>query len=180
MIRFVTLKQEHLEMVMQWRAKPDVSQYMITDVELDIDVQKRWFEKVSKDESYRYWIIIYQDIPIGLINLAAIDWVNLHCSAGYYIGEKEYRSIGAMIPPYIYNYIFKELKFRKICGEVINGNTKVLQMLQMHGFRIVGTYHEHIYKNGHYFDVIIIELLSELWLKQKRYKRYIADFSLAE
>ena len=177
MIQFIKLEKEHLETVMRWRIKPEVSQYMITDVEYKLENQCRWFERIANDSTYRYWLISYQGIFIGLINLAAIDRIHLRCSAGYYIGEMEYRQLGAMIPPYLYNYVFREMKFRKIYGEVMSENKKVLQMHKMHGFRQVGVYRDHIFKNGSFHDVVLIELLSETWLEQKRYQRYVAELT---
>ena len=84
MIQFIKLQEEHLEMVMQWRLQPEVSQYMLTDISSDFDKQLQWFQKVSYDETCRYWIIVNQNIPIGVFNLAAIDPENRRCSAGYF------------------------------------------------------------------------------------------------
>ena len=176
MIKFITLQKEHLEMVLGWRVQPEVSQYLLTEVTYDLEKQHQWFEQISKDNTYRYWVIVYQDIPIGLLNLAAVDQQNLRCSAGYYIGDLRYRQLGAMIPPYLYNYIFQEMKFRKIYGEVVAGNKNILKIHQMHGFRQVGMYKDHIFKNEQFYDIILIELLSEIWLEQKRYRQYVAAF----
>ena len=177
MIQFIKLQKEHLEMVMQWRIQPEVSQHMLTDISSDFDKQLQWFQKESCDETYRYWIIVNQDIPIGVFNLAAIDPENRCCSAGYYIGELQYRSLGAMLPPYFYNYIFNEMRFHKIYGEVVSGNENVLKMHQIHGYREVGNYRDHLYKNGQYYDVILIELLAEDWGKLKKYQRCVAEFA---
>lgn len=176
MIRFVRVREENLGMIIGWRLKPEVSKYLFTDVKYDMEEQLRWFGKISGDDTCRYWLIYYNEIPIGVINLAAIDRINFRCSAGYYIGEMEYRQLGAMIPPYLYNYVFKEMKLKKIYGEVMAENNAILQIHKMHGFRQVGSYREHIFKGGRFHDVILIELLSESWLKEKRYQRYIAEF----
>lgn len=176
MIRFIKLKKEHLKTVMDWRMKSEVSEYMITDIEDNLETQYLWYEKVTSDDTYRYWIILCHNIPIGLINLAQIDRVHLRCTAGYYLGETKYRPLGAMIPLYLYNYVFKEMMFRKIYGEVLAGNRNVHKMHDMAGYRTVGIYRDHIFKKGLYYDVILIELLSEDWLKQKRYQRYIAEW----
>ena len=176
MIKFITLQKEHLKMVLGWRVQPEVSQYLLTEVTYDLEKQHYWFERISKDNTCRYWIIVYQNIPIGLFNLAAVDQQNLNCSAGYYIGDLRYRQLGAMIPPYLYNYVFQKMKFRKIYGEVVAGNKNILKIHQMHGFRQVGVYKDHIFKNEQFYDIILIELLSEIWLEQKRYRRYVAAF----
>lgn len=176
MIQFCKLQEEHLEKVMGWRVKPEISSNMITDVEYDMKKQHRWFNSIIKDDTCRYWVVSYRNILIGLINLAVIDGKNFRCSAGYYIGELEYRQLGAEITPYLYNYVFKEMKFRKIYGEVMWGNESILTIHKLHGFRDVGIYKDHIFKNGNYFDVVLIELLSDVWLKLKKYQSYIAEF----
>lgn len=176
MIQFIRLQKGHLETIMKWRLKPEVSQYLMTDIKHSMEDQHRWFNRINKDDTCRYWMICYKDLPIGLINLAAIDKRHLHCSAGYYIGEMEHRQVGAMILPYLYNYVFKEMRFRKIYGEVMAENDRILQIHKMHGYCQVGIYHDHVFKNGRFHDAVLIELLSEIWLKQKRYERYIAEF----
>ncbi len=163
-------------MVLGWRVQPEVSKYLLTDVEYDLEKQHHWFDQISKDNTYHYWVIVYQNIPIGLLNLAAIDRKNHRCSVGYYIGELQYRQLGAMILPYLYNYVFQEMKFRKIYGEFIAENKNIIKIHQRHGHRQVGIYRDHIFKNDQFHDVILSELLSEVWLAQKRYQRYIAIF----
>ena len=43
-IEFKRLKEEHLEMVLNWRTQPDVTKYMATDIEYDMEKQKQWFQ----------------------------------------------------------------------------------------------------------------------------------------
>ena len=50
-----------------------------------------WYEKDQKEESVE------------------IDEINGKCSAGYYIGDEAYKSLGALILPYLYNYVFNYL-----------------------------------------------------------------------
>ena len=176
MIRLVKLREEHLQIVLEWRVKPEVAQFMLTQVEYNLDKQKAWFKKISIDNSVAYWIIEYLGKPIGLINLAAIDISAKNCSAGYYIGEMGYRQLSAFVLPYFYNFVFKVLKFNKIYGEVVDGNDSILKIHLMQGYRLVGTLKDHHYKDDRYFDVHIVELMSDAWLKQKRYHRYDVDF----
>jgi UDP-4-amino-4,6-dideoxy-N-acetyl-beta-L-altrosamine N-acetyltransferase len=176
MIKFIRLEEKHLKLVMTWRANPEVAKYLFTNINQNIDEQYRWFNKINIDDTYRCWIIDYNGIPIGFLNLAAIDRVNLRCNAGYYIGELEYRSLGALILPYLYNYVFKVMCFKKIYGEVIAENSTILKIHEIHGYRQVGIYKEHVLKNGIFHDTILIELLAESWLRQKRYQQYVALF----
>lgn len=149
---------------------------MITDVELDMDKQRRWLERISSDPSVRYWMIKLDETPLGVINLAEISSQHRRCSAGYYIGDLNYKQLGAVIPPYLYNYVFRQLRLNKIYGDVVASNAAVLRMHAMHGYRVVGTYKQHVMKYGEFLDLVAIELLAETWLAQPKYARYVADF----
>lgn len=176
MLRFAKIREEHLELILQWRRQPAVTSVMITDVELDMDKQRRWLERISSDPSVRYWMIELDAKPLGVINLAEISPQHRRCSAGYYIGDLDYRQLGAVIPPYLYNYVFRQLRLNKIYGEVVASNAAVLRMHALHGYRVVGTYEKHVVKDGEFLDLVAIELLAETWLAQPKYARYTAEF----
>lgn len=175
-LRFAKLREADLELVLAWRTRPDIASMMITDVVPDMEKQRRWLERISSDPTVRHWMILWNERPIGVINLAAIDHQHKRCSAGYYIGDLDLRQLGAVIPPYLYNHVFRDLGFNKIYGEVVASNAAVLRMHAMHGFRQVGTLRQHILKKGAFLDVVVVELLAETWLAQSRYRRYVAEF----
>lgn len=66
-------------------------------------------------------IIEFAGLPVGVINLAAIDLVNRHATWGLYLGEKLNSPIGGMIPVYFYNYVFarSDLNLHKLYGIVL-------------------------------------------------------------
>lgn len=165
MFEFVKLKEEHLEMVLNWRTREDITRYMITDVEYDLDKQRKWFDKINKNPSESYWIIKYHAKPIGLISLNDIDLKNRHTRWGYYIGEEKYRMYGAIIPYYLYSYVFEKLNLNKIIAEVLEGNDRVIKLNLLHGYRKVGIFKNHIFKNGKFHDLILLELTKKDWLK---------------
>ena len=177
MLRFAKLKESDLEQVLKWRTMPEVTRFMTSDVEYNIEKQEKWFERVVKDESVRYWIIEIDGRPIGVINLSEINLVHRRCSIGYYIGEVDCRAIGFMVPPYIYNFVFNKMGLNKIFGEVVDGNGNLLKMHNMHGWRNVGTFSNHIFKYGRYFDVHIVELMASDWVAlANKFGRFVADF----
>jgi UDP-4-amino-4,6-dideoxy-N-acetyl-beta-L-altrosamine N-acetyltransferase len=176
MFKFHPFDKKYIDIVYEWRRDRETSQYMFSDIENDYKKHVEWFNNISKNKSCKYWIIKTNEVPIGLINLASIDEKNRRLNAGYYIGEKQYRILGALPLPYVYNYVFKTMKFRKIYGEVISSNNNILKIHEMHGYDKIGVYKDHIKKDDTYHDVVIVELLSEKWLNIKKYKDYVADF----
>jgi len=176
MIRFVKLREKHLEQVLEWRTKEDVTKFMNTDIEKDMDKQREWFRRISNSESDAYWIIEIKGKSVGVISLNNIDHLNKRTSWGFYIGEEKYRLYGGIIPPYFYNYIFLKYNFHKITAEVMEGNDNVLKLNLFHGYRQVGMYKDHILKNGSYRDLNLLELLKEDWLQLNKYQKYIGEF----
>ncbi|MFJ8102458.1 UDP-4-amino-4,6-dideoxy-N-acetyl-beta-L-altrosamine N-acetyltransferase [Lysinibacillus sp. KCTC 33748] len=176
MIRFIKLREEHLEQVLEWRTQEDVTKFMNTDIEKDMDKQREWFRSISNSKTDAYWIIEIKEKPIGVISLNNIDFVNKRTSWGFYIGEEKYRLYGGIIPPYFYNYIFSKFEFHKITAEVMEGNNNVIKLNLMHGYRMVGVYKDHILKNGSYSDLNLLELLKEDWLKLNKYQKYVCEF----
>lgn len=176
MIRFIKLREQHLEQVLEWRTKEDVTQFMNTDIDHDMEKQREWFRKISKSTTDFYWIIEIKEKPVGVISLNNIDYLNKRTSWGFYIGEEKYRLYGGIIPPYFYNYIFSKFDFHKITAEVMEGNGNVLKLNLFHGYRLVGVYKDHIFKNGSYRDLNLLELLKEDWLQVNKYQKYVGEF----
>ena len=176
MLRFARLREEWLELILRWRRQPEITSVMLTDVAGDLDSQQRWFSRIQSKPSVRYWMILWNERPIGVINLADINAHHRRTTAGYYIGELDYRQLGAVVPPYLYNYVFRQLKLNKIFGEVVSTNTAVLRMHRAHGYREAGILLQHVVKNGVPLDIVLVELLAETWLAQPKYARYVAEF----
>jgi UDP-4-amino-4,6-dideoxy-N-acetyl-beta-L-altrosamine N-acetyltransferase len=180
MIHFRQLQESDMELVLEWRTSPRVSNSMFTEVPLSLEKQIKWFKKIAQDESVQYWIVSFNLTPIGVVNLAEIDHDNRRCTAGYYIGDINFKGLGAMIPPYLYNHIFRELGFNKIYGLVLSDNLNILKIHKYHGFKVVGVLESHTLKENSWKDVVVIELLAKNWLNLERFRRDIAIFPHVE
>ena len=99
MLNFVKLEKEHLQLVLDWRTRQDITRYMITDIEYNMEKHIQWYEQISINKTCRYWIINYKDNPVGLVSLKKIDWEHKYCYGGYYIGEQVHRNrLGGLVP----------------------------------------------------------------------------------
>ena len=152
-------------MLLAWRVKPEVTRYMFSDVEDDLQKHRRWFASLPENQKRFYWIIHCKGKPIGLINLADFSAVHRRTGWGFYIGELEYWHVAGLVPPCLYNYIFgrADLNLEKVVGEVMAGNNGIMGLHDLHGYRRVGTYKRHVYKNGQFHDVHDFELLRSEW-----------------
>lgn len=178
MLHFKRMERADMALVLRWRTSEHVTKYMYTDVEDDMDKQLQWFDKISNDASQKYWIIYAKEIPIGLIALTSIDWVNKKATSGHYVGNLDYALIASRILPYLLNYVFFELGLNKLHIEVMSDNKNMLAMEYQYGFRNVGRFEQHIFKYGKFHDVEILEILAEHWTTNfSKYHRLQATFS---
>ncbi len=163
-LRYINFREEHAKLIYSWRIKPHITKFALTDMEEDFEKHKKWLKKIINDESCKYWIISFEGKNIGAVNLSEIDFLNMRCTAGCYIGEKEFIGLGALFLPPVYDYAFKNLKLNKLYGEVLEGNNLMLGIHKYCGWRNVGIYKNHINKNGRYYDVHLIELFRKDWM----------------
>jgi len=157
------------DMIHQWRNSPDVARYMYTDHQVTEEEHERWFQNARKDPQRKYWIIMYERQPIGLVNLYDIDEKNHRCFWAFYILSQNARGkgVGSFVEYQIMKYVFDDLGYNKLCCEVLSFNQPVIHMHKSFGFQEEGIYRQHIMKNGEYVNVISLAILRSEWDKVK-------------
>ena len=55
------------KLILNWRVKDRVANFLKTDIEYNITKQKKWIKETYLNLKYYHWIILYNNIPIGLI-----------------------------------------------------------------------------------------------------------------
>ena len=168
-LEFCKLSEEHLGMVRNWRISPEVSGSMYTDPKITPEHQKKWYEEIKKDPTKKYWIVGLNGEYVGVVCLLNIDLINKRCLWAYYLGETSARGkgVGKQIELNILSYVFDDLKLNKLCYEVLAFNDLVVKIHQKYGAKIEGVLRQHIYKNGEFYDVIVMGILKEEWDKIK-------------
>ena len=180
MISFRKISEDDLPLILRWRTDPEVTRYMSTDIEYNLEKQTNWYNQVVCTRSpAEHWIISHNGKPVGVINLEKYNSTLQQTSWGYYIGEMESRIIGGLIPAYFYNYMFfnRALSLKKINGYLFSENTKVLEMHRFYGVKEVKILKNHIHKYGRTFDLTLIEMTREKWtLQREKFQHYQAVF----
>lgn len=161
---------EDLGLIMQWRMSEDVSKYMYTSPTLTLDKQLEWFKSINNNPSMKHWIITIEDnLPVGVLSLTNIDFNHEKASWAYYLGDINARGKGLarILECNIYDYVFETLKLNKLCCEVFEFNKHVITLHQKFGAIIEGTLIDHIKKDGEFYNVVLMGIRKENWLKIK-------------
>ncbi|MEB1806647.1 MAG: UDP-4-amino-4,6-dideoxy-N-acetyl-beta-L-altrosamine N-acetyltransferase [Bacillaceae bacterium] len=173
-MEFLQIRESDLEQILTWRTSEFVTKYMYTDIEYNLKNQKEWYEKVQKNEHSYYWIVATKGKKFGLVSINDIDWKNKKATWAFYVGEPSLSMVAGLIGPHLYNFAFDNIGLNKLTGEVMAENEAVRKMHLKHGCREVGVYNEHIYKNGHYHDVYLYEMLASHWREVgEKYKKFV-------
>lgn len=125
------LEENHIEMVRRWRNSPEVAQFMIYREHIAEEAQKKWFASID-NYSNLYFIIYSNEIPVGLIYGAGLDWEHKTVeNAGIFIAEPSFRETDhALQASLLLNDFAFALGFEKIFIKVLNEN-KVATLYNM-------------------------------------------------
>jgi UDP-4-amino-4,6-dideoxy-N-acetyl-beta-L-altrosamine N-acetyltransferase len=175
-MKWLTIKEEHLQQILEWRTSEFVTKYMYTDIEYSLGNQYKWLEHIRADENGLYWLMSYRENLIGFISITSIDWKHRHAYWNFYIGNPSFSMIAGFIGAYMYNYAFGELGLEKLLGEVMEENRSVRQMHLKQGAREIGFLENHIFKYGQWHNVYVYEMTRERWAdKGNKFKKYIPE-----
>ncbi|PLS17889.1 UDP-4-amino-4,6-dideoxy-N-acetyl-beta-L-altrosamine N-acetyltransferase [Bacillus sp. M6-12] len=175
-MQFVSVKEEHLEMILKWRTSEFITRYMYTDIDFDLDKQKAWFRSIEKDHNSHYWVLTYKGEYIGLVSITDINHRDKRAFWNFYIGNPTYSMLGGFIGPYVYNFAFKHLSLHKLSGEVMEENEGVRKLHLKQGAREAGYLKEHIFKYGRYHNVYIYEMTEDMWeVCGEKFAKYVLE-----
>lgn len=84
-------------------------------------------------------------------------------SIGIYMGTKHSKGYGTEAVKLMVNYLFREKNAHRVELSVLGENTRAIKCYTKAGFKECGRKHEYCYHDGHYDDLIMMEILKEDW-----------------
>ncbi len=165
-LKFRRMSADDLEKLRIWRMSPEMTRFLLTDPIITPEAQKKWYESVKDGKKYKCWIINSDGVDIGYVNLADIDEVNKRTDGpGAFICEEEYRGRGLAkhIIMNLQRHAFEDLGLHKLYGPIISANAAAIAAYLKSGWQIEGYCRDHIYKNGRFWDVVMVGMLEDRW-----------------
>ncbi len=153
-----------------WLADPEVTNFLSVHGHKPptIKEEKDWIKKASKEKNAAHFSIdTLNGVHIGSIALRDIDFINKKAEYGIVIGDKKYwgQGCGTEACRLIVNYGFRRLKLHNIYLSCIAFNIRGIKSYQKVGFKIQGRFRQHFYRQGHFHDEILMDLLKVEFLK---------------
>jgi len=140
--KFVSLRcinESDFYKIIEWRNNPEINRYLNQPFQLTMELQYKWYrEKYLKSNDILFMIIeIKNKTRIGTIGINDLDYKRKIGIVGrLLIGEEYYRVSKEFIEATIlfYDYLFCDLKLRKLYGHAVIENRKVISFDKKYGF----------------------------------------------
>ena len=155
---------DDIELIRTKRNTETISSKMIYRSYISPEQQLQWFESINNFNNF-YYLIIYKQQPIGLINDRNLDWEYLTSEAGLFIWEDNYLKT---IVPALATLTLIELGF-----EVFSWNKTTIKVLANNKEGL--TYNKQIgFKATNQKDGVIFMELNRINYKEKTRKMIIS------
>ncbi len=156
-----------------WRNQPDVRRWMYNDHEIGVEEHASWFAAVLAEPRPRHWIIVVDEMPVGLVNLYALDEARRSGSWAYYIAEESVRGqgIGAVVEFLTLETAFGPFGLGKLSCEVLADNEGVIRLHESFGFQREASSRQQVMKNGAKTDVVGLGLVAGDWAARREDSR---------
>lgn len=162
------LEEDDVPLLAKWINDEEVTQYVSSCLPHTIAEEIEWLSKLSskKPNDFVFGLETAEGLLIGTMGLHRINYVDRTAGTGAMIGEKEYwgKGYGSEAKMLLLKYAFDTLNLRKICASVIAFNERSLAYQIKCGYKIEGRRKDQMFRNGQYFDEILVAVFREDWL----------------
>lgn len=158
----------------QWLKDGEVTKFLALyydDGPLTLKEERQWIsEQRRKNDKVTFAIDSVDGQHIGSCGLTKINPVSKHAEFGIMIGNKKYWSqgCGAEATKILIEYGFKKLKLHRIYLSVLAYNIRGYKAYKKVGFKDEGRKRDHVYRDGHYHDMVLMSILKNEFEKIKR------------
>jgi len=155
--------------IWEWRNLPHVSKFMYTTARIEWNSHQDWFKKMMLDPACLYWIIVVDEVDIGVACLTQINNVHGSASWAFYIADESFRGtgVGNVVELLVCINAFEMLGLRRVWCEVLAWNKPIIRMHEKFGFVREGVKRQHVVSVGKPCDVVYFGLLRNEWIEVK-------------
>lgn len=177
------IEQSDLSQLHIWANDP-ATQHIIGNIHFpsSFDYQTAWFDKLQSDNlNQRFAVSCSEYELIGISSIINIDWRNRHAWHGIVLGDKDIRGKGLGIDTVMatMRYAFDEMNLERLDGSIIEYNAISYSMYcNKLGWKEEGRRRNYYYRNGRYYDQIIVGITKDDYYKLLTENNYWDDTKL--
>jgi ribosomal-protein-alanine N-acetyltransferase len=161
------LEREDAPILVPWFNDPEVTRTLRRYLPLALREEQDFIEKLGQNEHNLAVGIALRDSDrlIGGTGFHDMDFRNRHASFGILIGEKTEwgKGYGTEATSLMVGYAFETLNLNRVWLHVYEHNPKAVRVYEKVGFRREGVLRQDCYREGRYWDTIVMAILREEW-----------------
>ena len=170
-VRLRALEREDLPNCVRWLNDRDVTEFLLQNSPMSQAMEEKWFDSQlaiapTSGQVLAIDAMVGADwVHIGNTGLHNIDSVTREAEFGIFIGEKSYwnQGLGREAALLTLKHGFEDLNLNRIYLFVFENNLRGIASYKAVGFVHEGTLREAIYKNGRYYNVLVMSVLHSEW-----------------
>ncbi|AWK90230.1 GNAT family N-acetyltransferase [Azospirillum thermophilum] len=164
-LSFIVPTEEHAQLILDWRTRPDIASQMLTEVPYDVERQKAWLRRCAGRTDYVHRLLCVDGVPVGHVSITVTEPAWKIATIGVLTGERAGRMGAAPLNfAYMLNHVFFTMGLRKVVNHILGTNSpRLLKGQPMLGYRPVGVLSRQVVKDGREIDLHIFEMLAEDW-----------------
>lgn len=169
LVELKAISKENLATCTRWFQDPEVIRLLLPAVAMPVtrEQEEEWYASANQPgRRYTFGIHVRADGRlIGNVTLDSLDAKNRSAVLGIVIGEKEYwgRGFGTDATRLMVQYAFAELNLHRVELHVFSFNERAIRAYVKAGFREEGRRREAIFRDGRYWDDVIMGILAPEW-----------------
>lgn len=169
------------ERLLGWRTRPDITRFMFTDIEHDVEKQRAWLAACETKPGFVHRIICIGAKPVGYASITVVDAAAKVGTVGVYLADIQNQpGVTAFNFIHALNHAFYTVGLNKIVNHILEGNTRVIRAQKYNGYRHVGVLRQHVRKYEKLHDVYVFEQLRAEWVRFREKFRDYRDFDGVE
>lgn len=161
------LEREDAPTITPWLNHPDITRYLRRYRPINVRQEEEWIDKLNQTEhDLGVGIVIQQtDALIGCTGLMQIDFSNRHAGFGIVIGvEEEWgKGYGTEATRLMVQYAFETHNLNRVWLHVYDYNQRAIRAYEKVGFRKEGVLRQEMFRDGHYWDTVVMGILRDEW-----------------
>ena len=165
------------QLLMDWRSAPHVAQYMLTQIEQDLNKQIDWIVRCSNRSDYHHRIIQIENRDVGYCSITTKDSLAQIGELGVYIGDLNtprqlsiYNFLGTM------NHAFFTLGLKKIVNQISENNPRTIRLQTLNGYVYSGSKSSSLDANKGAPTMHFFEISKERWYEFRKKFGYFKDW----
>lgn len=172
LVRLREYKREDIKLAQDYVNDPEVKRLLHPGIPYlyTFEDEQKWFDSLSAtNDEYSFAIETLEDNKyIGGCGINKINWKNSVAEVGIFIGDKDKwgKGYGTDAMRILIKFIFEQMNINKIKLNVFSFNQRAIKSYEKCGFKIEGVLRQEVFRDGQYYDDIIMGILREEYLEE--------------